>query len=227
MNNNFSLFENFLITDRSFISIPDLFINSILIIVLSFVLKKTYLKCANNNPNRKTFANNFLLLAFTTMIIIMVVKSSLALALGLVGALSIIRFRTAIKEPEELAYLFLNIAIGLGLGANQQIFTSIAFVIIIALIWFKYYFKKNKVEQNIFLTIKNGNLKNVKLDDITKIVTNNSIIVNIKRFEEDNNSFEITYSVGMPNYKNLKKCKNELLKLDDSISISFVDNNII
>ena len=52
----------------------------------------------------------------TTMLIITVVKSSLALSLGLVGALSIVRFRAAIKEPEELAYLFLTIAIGLALG---------------------------------------------------------------------------------------------------------------
>ena len=47
------------------------------------------------------------------------VKSSLALSLGLVGALSIVRFRAAIKEPEELIYLFLTIAAGLGTGAGQ------------------------------------------------------------------------------------------------------------
>ena len=49
----------------------------------------------------------------TTMLIISIVKSSLALSLGLVGALSIIRFRAAIKEPEELAYLFLAIGISI------------------------------------------------------------------------------------------------------------------
>ena len=54
----------------------------------------------------------------TTYIVIMVVKNSLALSLGLVGALSIVRFRAAIKEPEELVYLFLIIAAGLGCGAN-------------------------------------------------------------------------------------------------------------
>ena len=53
-------------------------------------------------------------------------KSSLALSLGLVGALSIVRFRTPIKEPEELAYLFISIAMGLGLGANQILATVVA-----------------------------------------------------------------------------------------------------
>lgn len=59
------------------------------------------------------------------MLVITVVKSSLALSLGLVGALSIIRFRSAIKEPEELTYLFLAISLGLGFGANQTVITII------------------------------------------------------------------------------------------------------
>jgi len=50
----------------------------------------------------------------TTIFISTVVESSLALTLGLVGALSIVRFRTAVKEPEELSYMFLAITIGLG-----------------------------------------------------------------------------------------------------------------
>ena len=49
----------------------------------------------------------------------MIVKNSIALSLGLVGALSIVRFRAAIKEPEELTYLFLVIATGLGTGSGQ------------------------------------------------------------------------------------------------------------
>ncbi|MEL0309828.1 MAG: DUF4956 domain-containing protein, partial [Gammaproteobacteria bacterium] len=55
----------------------------------------------------------------TTCTVIIIVKYSLALSLGLVGALSIVRFRAAIKEPEELVYLFLVIALGLSFGANQ------------------------------------------------------------------------------------------------------------
>jgi len=60
----------------------------------------------------------FPLLTLITTGVIAVVKSSLALSLGLVGALSIVRFRSAIKEPEELVYLFLCVAVGLALGAE-------------------------------------------------------------------------------------------------------------
>ena len=226
MNNNFTLFENFLISDRSYVSISDLLINTILIIIFSIILKKTYLTCTNSFTDKEKFSRNFILLSFTTMLIIMIVKSSLALSLGLIGALSIIRFRTAIKEPEELTYLFLNISIGLGLGANQQAFTIAGFAIVIAIIWIRYFFNKEKPNKNLFFTIKNGNLDKIKLDDITKIIIDNSMIVNIKRFDENNNSFEITFNVGMTDFENIVKCRKEILQLDNSISISFVDNNL-
>jgi hypothetical protein len=61
----------------------------------------------------------FPLLTMVTIAVISVVKSSLSLSLGLVGALSIVRFRAAIRDPEELVYLFLCIGIGLSLGAAQ------------------------------------------------------------------------------------------------------------
>ena len=57
-----------------------------------------------NQYQTEFISQKFFVLSLTTMIIITIVKSSLALSLGLVGALSIVRFRTAIKEPEELAY---------------------------------------------------------------------------------------------------------------------------
>jgi hypothetical protein len=66
------------------------------------------------------------------MMVITVVQQSLALSLGLVGALSIIRFRTPIKEPEELTYLFLAVAIGLGMGANERAATAAMVLIVLA-----------------------------------------------------------------------------------------------
>ena len=62
------------------------------------------------------------------------IQSSIALSLGLVGALSIIRFRTAIKEPQELSYIFLCVAIGLGFGANERLITLAAGFLILAII---------------------------------------------------------------------------------------------
>jgi len=75
-----------------------------------------------------SIARVFPLLTLVTIAVIAVVKSSLALSLGLVGALSIVRFRAAIKDPEELVYLFLCIGVGLALGAQQA---WLAFVLVL------------------------------------------------------------------------------------------------
>ena len=88
-------------------------------VVLSLLIQVFYIKFSSTLSNRMNFSKNFVLLGATTCIIIVIVKNSLALSLGLVGALSIVRFRAAIKEPEELVYLFLVITVGLGCGAGQ------------------------------------------------------------------------------------------------------------
>ena len=109
----------FLLSQNIQIDTNNFFLNLFLAIVLSFLIQITYNKTAQTLSSVKNFSNSFIILGLTTTIIITIVKSSLALSLGLVGALSIVRFRAAIKEPEELVYLFLIIAIGLGCGAGR------------------------------------------------------------------------------------------------------------
>jgi hypothetical protein len=106
-------------------------INLGLVLILGQVLVWHYQRFSPVLSNKRKFSRVFVFIAATTMLVISVVQSSLALSLGLVGALSIIRFRTPIKEPEELAYLFLSIGIGLGLGANQRLITLVAFAVIL------------------------------------------------------------------------------------------------
>ena len=104
-------------------------LNALLAAALAYLLGMFYTRYGTSIANRKKFGHNFMLLALTTMLIIYIVKSSIALSLGLVGALSIVRFRAAIKEPEELVYLFFTIGIGLGFGANQTVVTLLAFTL--------------------------------------------------------------------------------------------------
>ena len=88
---------------------------------LALYVRLLYRTCSASPSDTESISRVFPLLALVTTGVIAVVKSSLALSLGLVGALSIVRFRAAIKDPEELVYLFLSIAIGLALGAEQPL----------------------------------------------------------------------------------------------------------
>jgi len=107
-------------------------VNLALVLVLGQILAWHYLRFAPVLSNKRKLARVFVFVSATTMLVISVVKTSLALSLGLVGALSIIRFRTPVKEPEELAYLFLSVAVGIGLGADQRLATCVLFVGILA-----------------------------------------------------------------------------------------------
>ena len=116
-------FEEFVTTQSFQVPILAFCLNLFMAGLLAVALKYVYVRYGKGLSNRKKFGENFTLITMATMMIITIVKSSLALSLGLVGALSIVRFRSAIKDPEELAYLFISIAIGLGMGAGQRLIT--------------------------------------------------------------------------------------------------------
>ncbi len=224
MKDKTDLFEKFLATSNTQISITDFLFNSVLIVILSFLLERTYAKCGKSLSNRKVFAGNFMLLAFTTMLIINIVKSSLALSLGLVGALSIVRFRSAIKEPEELAYLFLTISLGLGLGANQRIITIVAFIIIMIILWVRYFFSQTSKNQNLFFTVSSNSPSSIQLNEIVEIVKNNFDEVELRRFDENPNIIEAAFMIDADSSDKLEKCKNQLQEISNSVSVTFIDS---
>tara|TARA_B100001059_G_C17785417_1_gene556779 strand:- start:503 stop:1327 length:825 start_codon:yes stop_codon:yes gene_type:complete len=206
-------------------SIPDFILNLILAALLSFALSYVYVNYGNSISNRKQFSRNFVVLSLTTMLIITVVKSSLALSLGLVGALSIIRFRSAIKEPEELTYLFLAISIGLGFGANQALITIIAlFLILSIIISLKLYLSKYNDNQNLFLTILCQNPSVLSTKQIIDTVSNHCQNVNLRRIDETSDLIEISLSVELEKFDDINKLKLELQNFDNNIKFTLLDN---
>ena len=106
MNLNGKILTESDIYGTGLLSETNLVISLVLAFLLSSFLGFIYKKYARTLSNHEGLANVFPLLSIVTTLVIAVVKSSLALSLGLVGALSIVRFRTPVKEPEELTYLF-------------------------------------------------------------------------------------------------------------------------
>ena len=169
---------NFFINQNVQIDIPSFILSLICAVILSFFVQLFYIRYSSSLSNRKEFSKNFVILAVTTCIVIMIVKSSLALSLGLVGALSIVRFRAAIKEPEELVYLFLIIAIGLGCGANQLVITTVGIVFsLILIVIYSGYMKKSKkdIEDIINLgIIINDKISDIQINELIKDIKENS-----------------------------------------------------
>ena len=223
MAGHLQTFDQFLVGGVIEVDLGYLVIALIVAAILSFILGKIYVKYGTSLSNRKRFAGNFVLLATTTTLIIMIVKSSLALSLGLVGALSIVRYRAAIKEPEELSFLFLNIGIGLGLGAGQLKTTVVAFTLISLFIFARSFEHSKEENQNLYLTVSG---KNVSLKEIMEILKKNSLAVHLKRFDDDENNFlEASFLIDFKSVNQLENIKHELNSLSKSINITYLDKS--
>ena len=95
------------------VSIDSFMLNMLVGIALSLLIVVHYNKYAPTTAGKIILSRVLPYIALVTLLVISVVKSSLALSLGMVGALSVIRFRTAIKDPLELGYIFLCVAVEL------------------------------------------------------------------------------------------------------------------
>ena len=220
----FQTFEEFMTALDVSIPVWGFVINLILTALLGHLLSKVYIRQGASLSNRAAFGGNFLLIAATTMVIITIVKSSLALSLGLVGALSIVRFRAAIKEPEELAYIFLVIAIGLGFGANQRFITIVGFSLIVLFIYLKNYGNEKRENENLILTVSTNQPEKVTSAQIQDILKKYCASVRLKRLDENMNITEASFIVEYQEINAFNQSKLELRQLDESVSISFIDN---
>ena len=169
----------------------------------------------------------FLLLIPTMILIITVIKTSIALSLGLVGALSIIRFRTPIKEPEELAYIFIAIAIGLGLGANQVLATVVGFAVV-AIVMLPAMFKRSAAARShsayIDIVLSSESGAKFDMEVFTSILNEASLNYRIKRVTETSERNEITLQVPSLDMAIYEKVKDGLSNRYQTVEISIIDN---
>lgn len=179
----------------------------ILSITFSFLLRYFYLNYWKSLSDKNQISSNFVLLTLIITIIITVVKSSLALSLGLVGALSIVRFRTPIKDPEELIFLFICIALGLALGAFQFWLATIGFFFVIIIILFKSKFSNDTQQSNFFISIHSRQL------DIQKFIDGSNEIfesVVLKKIEESENFKEVIFNMKLKKNVSFKEFETYL-----------------
>jgi hypothetical protein len=120
-------------------------------ILLSFLVRFYYIRYAAPMGNLGNIGNVLPILAIITFLVILIVKTSLALSLGLVGALSIVRFRAPIKDPMELTFIFLAIAIGLGTGASKHWITTVVVLLILLMDYIRIHFSRREIQGKTLL----------------------------------------------------------------------------
>lgn len=127
-------------------------VNAVIGGLLSIVIREVYRRFGSTPSGRHVFSNVFPLFTITTIVVITVVRSSLALSLGLIGALSIVRFRSAIKSPEELVYLLFCASVGVSLGADQRALAVTSVALVCAVVIARY-LGRRPAGRNLLLTV--------------------------------------------------------------------------
>ena len=118
MTNFSDIIKNRFLEEFSAISVSDALVAIALAFALSLFIVFVYRATYSGVSYSKSFANCLIMLSMVTAVVILVISSNVVLSLGMVGALSIVRFRTAIKEPTDTAFMFWAIATGIICGAG-------------------------------------------------------------------------------------------------------------
>ena len=214
--------ENFFLNSNIDINFSNFFIGILLSLVLAYVVKFTYIKSGRTLNDKDYFSDTFIPLAIVTTLVITVVKFSLALSLGLVGALSIVRFRAAIKEPEELVYLFLTIAIGLGYGAG---YTQVTTIITLAILVITYFTLTNKktIKVNEYNLIIDWQSAELKLDFLIVIVSKYTDSFKLIRYDTKKDLNTVVMNISPQQSVNLDSLVLDLKNEDSNINVTIFE----
>lgn len=174
------------------LSIPTLLISLVIsfgiAVFIIFIYKKTY----SGVIYSKSFSLSIILLSMITAIIIKTINSNLALSLGMVGALSIVRFRTAIKEPLDTIFMFWAIATGIMVGAGLYV-PSIVASMALGLLFFLAYSYIFKPTNRYLLILKYDVKVSSKIEQRIKNLPKNKL--RTKTIYDD--QVEATYEVDL------------------------------
>lgn len=206
------------------LSLSTLVIDLLLGALVSSIVAWFYARFGETFTNRVKLARLLPVLCLTTILVISVVKASLALSLGLVGALSIVRFRTAIKEPEELLYLFIAIAIGIGLGAGQRFPTLVAIALLLVFLISTRLVSFRSRRQNLYLSVRlPDRQENYTFQSVSDIVLQHADSVDMRRMDRQDHVMQLTFLLDCPDSQRLADLVDDLRDKLPEASFSFVD----
>ena len=205
-------------------SISAVLINLFLCMMLVSLIGWFYKKFSRSLGGKTHVGAILPLIGLTVFMVITVVKSSLALSLGLVGALSIVRFRTPIKEPEELGYLFLTIAVGLGFGAGFSLITVIITIAILAYLYLVGTSRGSlKVDGEYTLLI---NLAQNKYNEVASIIGQRVTAYKIIRTENMEEKISVYFNISVSEDFDFQELINALKDSDNKIDFNMVESGV-
>ncbi|MBQ3080006.1 MAG: DUF4956 domain-containing protein [Clostridia bacterium] len=146
---------------------PNSWLSILFLLIMAFVVGLFIYWVYRKNYRGVMFSNNFgltlVLMTTITAPVVMCIRDSLQLSMGMVGALSIVRFRTAVKDPLDTAYMFWALTMGILIGAGQYFLAAIAVVGIAALVFVLRYITGKSADSYLLVMRMAGGAENAAL----------------------------------------------------------------
>ena len=161
-----SILESF----NSDITNTTIIISMVITILIALYIYAIYRLCSNKNFYSKDFNKTLAIMSVITAAIVLAMQSNLVISLGMVGALSIVRFRNAVKNPLDLLFLFWSISVGIICGASLYqvaIIMSLAVTILLLLL------EVVKPPKDQYLLVLNGTNKDME-ENLMQILKTNA-----------------------------------------------------
>lgn len=187
--------KNFLNNFANNVPIMDMVLTLGVSFVFSVIIFFVYKLTSKNIIYSKKFNITMSLMSIITSAIIMSMQSNIVVSLGMVGALSIVRFRTAIKEPRDLLFLFWSISNGIIIGAGVY---SLALVLLLFLVIALIIFEKIPVSKTPYLLIVNATNKFLE-ESLEEILDKNKAKYFVKSRNISSSRIDIVYEISIEN----------------------------
>jgi uncharacterized membrane protein YhiD involved in acid resistance len=195
------------------VSIGEVFENLVVSLICGLLISLFYRLTYRGPGMSYSFLNSLIILALITSVVIMVIGNNLARAFGLVGAMSIIRFRTAIKETQDIIFIFFALSIGMasGVGLHALALASTVFIGLILYVLTKTnaVSPKNKDFLLQFSFKSNGGYEEAPFLMVIQKYCKDSKLINTKAMMEDD-SLELSYHVVLKDSKLITEFVNQL-----------------
>ena len=197
-------------------------------VVLAFFMYFVYRKTYTGVAYSRNFNVSLVLLAIITTIAMLAIGNNLTLSLGMVGSLSIIRFRTAIKEPKDIAFVFWAISIGLCCGASMYIISALGSLVLAAVLLL---FAKNPYDSAAYLLVVRGAANALPMQEIRKVLDACSSRTRLRMSNSTASEDEVTWELylsgkGGSTVENLRAKLAELSGIDSVTNESYAGETL-
>jgi len=215
---------NLLITDTVALTLEDILLNFLVAGILSIVIYMSYALSHAGPVYSARFNVSLVMMTLVTTLVMNVIGNNIALSLGMVGALSVVRFRTAIKDPRDTAYIFWGIAVGICCGVSEYVVATIGSIVIFM---FLIIFGFVKANDRYLLIVRAERLCSQDIKKTVDRVYNGKASMRVENSTEK--AIEYIYELSMKLVNNAKKknisVTDELYKIEGVSSVNLVCQN--